>query len=253
MASLAQRVCGTCKARKKGCDKNLPGCGYCARRGLVCRYDEPAVIGWRVPSATSSWGFSASSVFGSLLTVGVETTLNSVIHMEVCLVLQSSSMSLDTITKRYFEGIHKWLPVVSPALLHEAIANAHLAIPASDFSLLLFTICLITLNSPVGDLGQSSVSESLYITAKTLFAQVQAVFCASTRLAQAGLLITAYEYASGRLEAAYITIGICARICYSLGLDKEPSRQECNGLSLNAIEEWNLWWGVVILERYVHW
>ena len=45
MASLgkgcAPHVCSTCKLRKKGCDKQLPSCGYCTKRKLGCRYDDP--------------------------------------------------------------------------------------------------------------------------------------------------------------------------------------------------------------------
>ncbi|TDZ20131.1 Transcription factor gsfR2 [Colletotrichum orbiculare MAFF 240422] len=38
MASHAAQVCLTCKSRKKKCDKALPGCGYCLRKNLSCRY-----------------------------------------------------------------------------------------------------------------------------------------------------------------------------------------------------------------------
>jgi Fungal Zn(2)-Cys(6) binuclear cluster domain len=37
----AKQVCSTCKTRKKGCDKQLPSCGYCSKRNLRCIYDEP--------------------------------------------------------------------------------------------------------------------------------------------------------------------------------------------------------------------
>ena len=30
----------TCRVRKKGCDKQLPKCGYCSRRGLDCVYHD---------------------------------------------------------------------------------------------------------------------------------------------------------------------------------------------------------------------
>lgn len=35
----AQNVCHTCSLRKKACDKALPACSFCAKRGLLCRYD----------------------------------------------------------------------------------------------------------------------------------------------------------------------------------------------------------------------
>lgn len=251
MASLSLRVCSTCKARKKGCDKNLPTCGYCAKRGLVCRYSEPPAIEGHLPSATSAADFS-TSILGLSLAADAETTLDQVVHTEVRQVLHRSGMSLDAITKRYFEGVHNWLPVVSPAHLHEAITNVQPGIPHADSSVLILTVCLVTINPSVCDSRRPIFLESLYVTAKTLFAQVQAVICASVHLVQAGLLITAYEYASGRPEAAYITIGTCARIGCSLGLGKKPSIVEGDIQSLHAVELWNVWWGIVILERYAH-
>ncbi|KAI2817885.1 hypothetical protein CBS115989_5621 [Aspergillus niger] len=88
---------------------------------------------------------------------------------------------------------------------------------------------------------------------KMLFAEAQAIICASTNLLQAGLLIAAYEYANGRPEAANITMGTLARTAFAIGLANPSSWQtnEASNISLERLERLNLWWGVIILERLI--
>lgn len=70
---------------------------------------------------------------------------------------------------------------------------------------------------------------------------------------QAGLLIATYEYAHGLIEAAYISIGTCARMGYAGGLHTGQLGQSSSGgqssPTLKEEEEHNLWWGIVICER----
>lgn len=70
---------------------------------------------------------------------------------------------------------------------------------------------------------------------------------------QAGLLIATYEYAQGLVEAAYISIGTCARMGYAGGihvgqLGRTPSGGKL-APTLKDEEEHNLWWGIVVCER----
>ena len=70
---------------------------------------------------------------------------------------------------------------------------------------------------------------------------------------QAGLLIATYEYAQGLVEAAYISVGMCARMGYARGLHVgQLSRSSSGGQiapTLKDEEEYNLWWGILICER----
>ena len=102
--------------------------------------------------------------------------------------------------------------------------------------------------------GSDNDLQTLYLTTKMLFAHAQASISTSTSLIQASLLIATYEYGHGLIEAAYISIGTCVRMGYTAGLHK--GKFGCSSLgcqswpTLKDEEEHNLWWGIVICERY---
>ncbi len=87
-----------------------------------------------------------------------------------------------------------------------------------------------------------------------LFAHAQAMIPTSTSLVQASLLIATYEYAHSLEEAAYISIGTCARMGYIVGLHNgrfgSPLRGDRTLATLKEEEDYNLWWGIVTCERY---
>ena len=68
--------------------------------------------------------------------------------------------------------------------------------------------------------GSDEDLQTLYLTTKMLFAHAQASISTSTSLIQASLLIATYEYGHGLIEAAYISVGTCARMGYTAGLYK---------------------------------
>ncbi|KAK9366994.1 hypothetical protein V1509DRAFT_201313 [Lipomyces kononenkoae] len=273
----APRVCAACKARKKACDKQLPACGRCARRGLTCRYDTLTGTGpvemdspWTVYTApdvnvarynpcvaSTVWSpppHQSNLLFRSPSSTD-RTSLDNMLEQRIHRLLLHSSLSVDVITERYFRSVHKYLPVVSPYLLDAATSQFKRATPRADFSLLLLCMGLLVVRPSVAttQVDESTSIELLYRTVKTIFGHVQAVICASTSLVQAALLICAYEYVSGQ-DAAYITIGTCARMAHTLGINCDPTQRL--GLlndvsSLRLLEQWNVWWAVVILERLI--
>ncbi|KAJ3498634.1 hypothetical protein NLG97_g967 [Lecanicillium saksenae] len=164
------------------------------------------------------------------------------------------------LAERYFRGFHKWLPIISPSRFHEAAAQAQSGgAPPADFSLLVMAMYLVSMpqGPQSGEADQSGAPMSTYLMIKMLFAQTQAVICASTALVQAGLMIAAYEYACQKLNPAYISIGTCVRIAHALSLDKTSSALGEDGpqlepeQKLRMLEDWNVWWGVVVLERII--
>ena len=102
--------------------------------------------------------------------------------------------------------------------------------------------------------GADNDLQALYLTTKMLFAHAQASIATSTSLIQASLLIATYEYGHGLIEAAYISVGTCARMGYTAGLHKGQFDRSSLGSqswpTLKDEEEHNLWWGIVICERY---
>ena len=257
----ALRVCATCKARKKGCDKALPRCGYCTQRHLVCVYEDAPVEPHRTPGGDSPWamgnagGSPLSNMFLHSLPSRTQMTIECALHIQVSHVLDLSKLPFSEVCDRYFRSFHLWLPVVSQELLHDGATPQPDKYPPADYSLLVLALYLVTLD-PSDDISTQILSpQSLYLEIRMLFTQVQAIVNASTRLVQTGLLLAAYEYACGKPHAAYISIGTCSRIASVAGIDTPTAR---NGRSdrqfpptLKSLEDRNIWWGMTVLERCV--
>ncbi|KAJ5113155.1 hypothetical protein N7456_001689 [Penicillium angulare] len=114
---------------------------------------------------------------------------------------------------------------------------------------------LVTLDP--SDLSKTYIiaPQTLYLEFRISFTRVQTTLTASTRLIQAGLLLAAYEYASGRPHAAYVSIGTCVRMASILGIDtydRAPGGSS-NGTTstLKSLEIQNIYWAMIMLERLV--
>ena len=177
-------------------------------------------------------------------------TFDSILHLQVCHIIGAYGKYVDDISVRYFQGVHRWLPVISRHRFHDRLVNFQDPATA-DFSILLLTMCLITSQPALGSEDESSNQETLYLTTKMLFAHAQAFNPNSTNMIQAALLIATYEYAHGMSDAAYISIGTCARMAFAAGLQKSrvPQMFIDDRSRLKDAEEKNLWWGIVICER----
>ena len=275
----ALQVCSICKTRKKRCDKKLPNCGYCAGRGLDCRFDksfpsqstdaavyDPATWRWRLAQIAANRGATSSADASNIaspprrtslydfLQLGKEMALSDVVYIEVSRITEIASLSLYDVSDRFFDGFHRWLPVICQQNFLQATTEIRDRAPKADFSVLLLAMCLIILRPPSNMIQPSDTClKSLYVTVKSFFAQVQAVMCASTHLIQAGILIAAYEFASRRPETAYISIGICARMSGIVGIDRVEAQRDKGqpeaDLTLQVLEKRNVWWGVIVMER----
>jgi hypothetical protein len=155
-------------------------------------------------------------------------------------IIKATQQSIDDISARYFSGVHLWLPFLCPDRFSKDLYQFH-AVPTAEFSLLLLCMCLVTYD-PLEDSSPLIDHGVLYFHAKTLFTQIQVLRYPSKHPIQAGLLISVYEYAHGRPEAALMSIDICARMAYRIGMNKKPT-------SLGWSEPWNTWWAIVIFER----
>ncbi|KAF2198505.1 hypothetical protein GQ43DRAFT_474482 [Delitschia confertaspora ATCC 74209] len=291
---IAAQVCAVCKARKKKCDKALPRCGFCIRKGLQCGYGHSAqhsqsftrsrshdshhqplqarhqkgpVAGVsRLPHfdlPLAPLGAVSADVAG-----GAEATL----YLQVQSFIRSAGLFVDDVSVRYFQGIHRYIPIISRTRFHNDLITLGAA-PSAGFSTLLLAMCLSSscpvfmVEQPAQD-GSQVVSkpshvdhDSLYLTATALFAQVQALFPPSISLVQAGLLLAVYEYMSGRSDKAFASIGGCARMAYAARIHvcNVPSSQlpwrpmdgrtSDRAYQLQVQEAANTWWGIIIWER----
>jgi hypothetical protein len=187
------------------------------------------------------------------------------VYLEVHSIIRATRQFVDDISARYFHGFHSHLPVISRIRFYNNLITLG-ATPAADFSILLLTICLITHAPALGyqsghGATRSVEQQSLYLTARSLFAQVQVYCSPSVPLVQASLLLAVYEYTHGRPDDAFVTIAGSARMAYAARIHARDRHQTQmthtaghnadTDLLLQAEEAANTWWGIVICERYV--
>jgi hypothetical protein len=190
------------------------------------------------------------------------------VYLEVHGIIRATGQFVDDISARYFQGFHRHLPIISRTRFYNNLITLGAA-RAADFPVLLLTVCLITHAPALGyqsghganGATRSVEQQSLYVTARSLFAQVQVSCSPSVPLIQAGLLLAVYEYTHGRPDDAFATITSSARMAYGARIH---ARDRCQtqtahtagqnadtDLLLQAEEAANTWWGIVIYERYV--
>ena len=73
----------------------------------------------------------------------VPTTVDGIFHLRVCEMIRAYGKYVDDITVRYFQGVHRWLPIVSRSRFHDRLVVFQ-SPPVVDFSVLLLSMCLIT-------------------------------------------------------------------------------------------------------------
>ncbi|KAJ0418605.1 hypothetical protein BJY00DRAFT_314756 [Aspergillus carlsbadensis] len=257
--SRAANVCVNCKARKKKCDKSLPTCGYCVRKGLKCQYRRPRFIPHHVRSI--------EGVAGNYQSLVSEPEFNPIVHpsplhltaapsqsenplsLEAQRIIRTTGRYFDEISVRYFQTVHSYVPIIARNHFHSNLISFG-ASQEPDFAILLLAMCLLTYRfEPRRD------DTSLYLSARSLFFQAQALCKPSLRLVQAGILLAVHEYSCRSPEQALITIGGCVRMAHTAGLERPtctPATGRSDTVERNdgsVDEHANTWWAMLIYER----
>ncbi|EED23116.1 conserved hypothetical protein [Talaromyces stipitatus ATCC 10500] len=274
----AQFVCTTCSARKKGCDKALPACGFCAKRGLSCKYDGPARKErsfrpynpgkYFVASGTLNAPISPISIVNSAsspdtpsVTASISQSIHESLYQQVRDVLNLANLTAEDISKRYFDSFHRLYPIISPELFYQAqskYAHGGSISPSTDYSILVLAMFLaITLPGHHRPTNLSlSDQEQLYVKVKSLIAQIQTAISPSFALVQVMFIVTIWEYTRARPEAAYSSINACSSLARILGvgdelLEKSAPYQSNIITNLVEIVKRNVAWAVIMLERII--
>lgn len=274
----AHFVCLTCSSRKKACDKALPACGSCVKRGLSCKYDDSgkkekssraynpgkhfvASDTWSSPSsqasaAHSNWTGSPDTVSSS---ASISQSIHDSLNQQVRDVMSFTKLTANDISQRYFQSFHRLYPIISPQLFQQVASKytqgGNVA-PSTDYSILILAMFLaITLpghhrHSAFSLTGQ----EQLYVRIKSLLAQVQTAISPSLAFVQVMFIVTIWEYTRARPEAAYSSINTCASLARILGVGnvllEQPENQYSNEIDLVEMERRNVAWAIALLERY---
>jgi hypothetical protein len=119
----------------------------------------------------------------------------------------------------------------------------------------MLSILLVVMH-PEDGLSKRAVSPTmLYPELKATFTRLQSYLPTTSHMVQVGLILTAYEYTSGRLNEAYISIGTCTRIAQVVGIRGVEYSHDISSEELPCLkdeEEQNIRWGLIFLERYVN-
>lgn len=156
---------------------------------------------------------------------------------------------ITSVCERYFKVTEKWLPIIDKPEFFVRLEQLQTS-PNALFSTLVMSMCLYV-HASSAILERNSRVESLYYTTKCLYSLLQSSGRVSMELLQAGLLIATYEHSQALYETSALSIGICARIGYALGLHRtvQPGPGSENIPKRELEERRRVWWGIFILER----
>ncbi|KAL7904267.1 hypothetical protein GGI35DRAFT_204202 [Trichoderma velutinum] len=282
-SSLANNVCLCCRKRKKKCDKTLPSCLQCKSLNITCVYgnirsvsmieefrdlrkklrafeallvsgttntNDAILMQPRLSPSELSSDANEASVQSSLV-----ERLESLKHepgaidKEIRKLFQSNPGELYSACQLYFHNIHNWIPILSQKLFHQKMTRfSNEEYP--EFALLLLSMLLL-IHYP----RSGTAIEPLDEVIRSMYWQLVASVDTPVELVQAGILIASYEYGNYMIGQCYKTIGSCARIALWINLHRsEIPTSVARGSNewFERAEERNVWWALVILDRYTH-
>lgn len=287
-ADLARVSCFHCRNSKRRCDKTLPACALCCRRGVECRYprrrgqrsaspqdisnlqDEatsagsaPALVqaGPTTPSTPSTAfavstaiRFLAPDLFGELrLQI---PRLEWDVPADVAFQL-GDQQQIHDVTVTFLRMTRPWMPVVS-GKRHLAAVLSPLLTPLRRPRALL-ALCMKLCCLSVEDRSRNGERHPLYLLVKQFYAEVERVEEPCLEVMQAALFIAVFEMGDAIYPAAYLTVGAMIRYGLSMGMDKINVERmgvitgTFTGAPWQDIEEMKrVWWGALILDRCVN-
>jgi len=175
--------------------------------------------------------------------------LDEQLTMQAFEIMTRNGDDITSICERCFKITEKWLPIIDKTEFFVRLEQLQTS-PNASFSTLVMSMCLYAQQSSA-ILGRNSRVESLYYTTKCFYSLLQSSGRVSLELLQAGLLIAIYEHSQALCEASALSISICARIGYALGLHRtiQPGIGSGDMPKKDLEERRRVWWGIFILER----
>lgn len=204
----------------------------------------------RIPGNSFSTSSSLAPNSGTMISSSSTFNPNPLdISARVSLFFNENAVDLNEVCIRYFATVHKALPFVSEAGVWKFLSQIESA-PDAEMSVLILSIYIVT-HRPILSSTSSTQAESMYITMKSLYSQLQLMNKLSPTMIQAGLLIAIYENSEGLKEASYMSIGACLRLGNAIGLHKTlqqtPPLDYLERVEMESRKR--IWWGIIILER----
>jgi hypothetical protein len=167
-------------------------------------------------------------------------------------VLAEAKTTIQIVKKKYFETIHTWLPMISSTRFDQGHRLFEEYKPPGGF-LLTFLAMHLLVTPPTKHPQARCIAESQWYRAlKYYFGMVVAVEDLDIGMVQAGMLISLFEHMQRVEDRALLTLGVTARLAYSLDLEGLVARKICEGqgsLNAEAEEAVRTWRCLILLER----
>jgi hypothetical protein len=156
---------------------------------------------------------------------------------------------LSEIVTTHYRTIHPWLPVIHEWNFRRRISQLQQN-PQAETALLLLAMCVIR-HTSASDPEIDDAQSHLYHLFKYLFSFLQLVRAPSLELVQSGLLLVVFELGASLLNDASMSISICARLSYALGLNVNVFHVDelYNPEWVELEERQRVWLGIYMLDR----
>ncbi|KAB8227678.1 Zn(II)2Cys6 transcription factor [Aspergillus alliaceus] len=258
---LAKQACVQCFTQKRKCSRQLPQCDRCLTKDRHCEYPSETFGGNFDLTTRGSNGVSHDSLSALFFldtwlfrNRGLSMTFRQArIPSEFGVAINSGPGSFSDHLDRYFTMVHPFFPILSKMrtyrlCLHESSLEGENVDPALVLLMLVIHLLSITASQGLSGTGE------LYAQVKRCYSSVESLGIITPRVLQAALLIAYWEVGSGVYPAAYLSAGLCARLGHALGIHrrrKAPQMFPRSGSWVEVEELRRVWWGVIILDRYV--
>ncbi|PSN73449.1 hypothetical protein BS50DRAFT_582982 [Corynespora cassiicola Philippines] len=178
-------------------------------------------------------------------------SLGMVTYGSLVRVQREKNTPLATFINKYFSYTHFWLPMVRRRKLDTEFENLDTLIIEGndDYKIVFLAMHLLVSDKIPGDTSSSYD----YRACKYHFGHYLTLKKPYVHLIQAGMMIALYEHMQSIEDRAVTTLGICARLAYTLNLDRlvaEISYRAKADLSAEEEEAVLTWWGLSLLDRY---
>ncbi|KAH0525930.1 hypothetical protein TsFJ059_009328 [Trichoderma semiorbis] len=157
----------------------------------------------------------------------------------------------DSYVSAFFNGVHKWLPVLDEERFRARLLGKTPAELPADVALLLLCMRLIT--SAPSESSRNGTRTELHLVAKQGFLNLEMAGVLSVECLEAGLLISLYEINHAIYPSAFLSVGACTRYGQAMGFGGPNTLKLRPPYNRSELEESRrLWWAVVLLDRYLN-
>ncbi|KAH8123925.1 hypothetical protein LI328DRAFT_156637 [Trichoderma asperelloides] len=157
----------------------------------------------------------------------------------------------DLYVSAFFNGVHKWLPVLDEERFRARLLGKTPAELPADVALLLLCMKLVA-STPAKSSG-SNTRTDIHIAAKQGFLNLEMAGVMSVECLEAGLLISLYEISHAIYPSAFLSVGACTRYGQAMGFGGPNTLKLRRPYNRSELEESRrLWWAIVLLDRYLN-